>query len=74
MYGVPTIYQVPNTQNCLQYVSQKKKILVHETDQACLRAHLPHVGVEHGRGRGGALVLPLRIPNSLTALSHTVQM
>lgn len=49
MYGVPTIYQVPNTQNCLQYVSQNK-ILVHETDQACLRAYLPHVGVEHGRG------------------------
>lgn len=50
MYGVPTIYQVPNTQNCLQYVSQKKKILVRETDQACLRVYLPHVGVEHGRG------------------------
>lgn len=72
---------------------KKKKILVHETDQACLRVHFPHVGVEYCRGRRPAEAsrgqqrpteasrgqqrrsrLPLRIPNSLPALSHTVQM
>lgn len=44
-------HDIPGTQYPKLFtVCEPKKILVHETDQACLRAHLPHVGVEHGRG------------------------
>lgn len=43
-----TRYPIPKTVYSMW--AKKKRILVHETDQACLRAHLTHVGVEHGRG------------------------